>query len=183
MLSTDITKYTVEPTQEKQDVVKDLTAKLGRSTGAILIDYRGLSVAAMTDLRRKLDASDAEFHVVKNTLLRIAAGANHQDFGDMLEGPSAITILYGDPVAPAKVFSDYLREHRNVALKGGMLNGRIMSAEQVGALSRIPPKEILLSQLLAGIQGPISGFVGTLSGILSNFVFTLQAVADQRSAG
>jgi large subunit ribosomal protein L10 len=136
----------------------------------------------MTDLRRKLGETNAEFQVVKNTLLRIAATANNQDFGNLLEGPSAIGILYGDPVGPAKVFSDYLAEHRNVTLKGGVLEGRAIEASQVEALAKIPPKEVLLAQLLAGFNGPISGLVGTLSGVLSNFVFTLQALADQRGA-
>ena len=121
-------------------------------------------------------------HVVKNTLLRIAATANHLDFGNLLEGPSAITLLYGDPVAAAKVFSEFLAENREVALKGGLLDGKPLNALQIAALAKIPPKDVLLSQLLAGMQGPISGFVGTLSGVLSSLVFTLQAVADQKGA-
>ena len=175
-----VQNYVVEPTVKKQQVVQDLTEKLGRSSGAIMLDYRGLSVSDMSDLRRQLGESDAEFHVVKNTLLRIAADANGQDFGEMLEGPSAISILYGDPVASAKVFTAYLAEHRNVTLKGGVLNGRPMSADQVEALSKIPPKDVLLAQLLAGFNSPITGLVGTLNGLLSGLVYTLQGIADQK---
>lgn len=175
--------YTVEPTNQKREVVVELTEKLSRSTGAVMLDYRGLSVSAMTDLRRRLGDADAEFHVVKNTLLQIAADANNQDFGDLLKGPSAIAILFGDPVAPTKVFADYLREHREISLKGGVLDGKPLSAAQVEALSKIPPKEVLLAQLLAGFNGPITGLVGTLNGVLSNFVFTLQALADQKGGG
>jgi len=182
-VSDTVTKpYVVEPTKAKQEVVEELTEKLSRSSGAILLDYRGLSVTQMSDLRRKLGEANAEFHVVKNTLLRIAANANNQDFGNLLEGPSAIGILFGDPVAPAKVFSDYLAEHRNVALKGGVLEGRPLAVAQVEALAKIPPREVLLAQLLAGFNGPVTGLVGTLSGVLSNFVFTLQALADQKGA-
>ena len=182
-MATETKPYQVEPTKQKQDVVQELTEKLGRSTAAVMMDYRGLSVSEVSDLRQRLGGAEAEFHVVKNTLLRIAAEANNQDFGNMLEGPSAIAILYGDPVAPAKVFADYLREHREVTLKGGVLNGRPMTPEQVDALSKIPPKEVLLAQLLAGFNGPISGLVGTLNGVVSNFVFTLQALADQKGGG
>ena len=182
-MATETKPYEIEPTKHKQEVVRELTEKLGRSSAAVMMDYRGLSVSEVSDLRRQLGDVDAEFHVVKNTLLRIAADANGQDFGNMLEGPSAIAILYGDPVAPAKVFADYLRAHREVTLKGGVLNGRPLSAEQVEALSKIPPKEVLLAQLLAGFNGPISGLVGTLNGVISNFVYTLQALADQRGGG
>jgi large subunit ribosomal protein L10 len=180
MSDTQTKDYVVEPTSAKKAVAGDLAEKLGRSTGAIMLDYRGLSVAEMTDLRRKLGDTDAEFHVVKNTLLRIAAEANDQDFGNLLEGPSAVAILFGDPAASAKVFTDFLATHRNVTLKGGVLRGRPLESKQVEALGKIPPKEVLLAQLLAGFNGPISGFVGTLSGVLSNFVFTVQAIADQK---
>lgn len=182
-MPTDTKPYEVEPTKRKQEVVEELTDKLTRSTGSFMLDYRGLSVSELTDLRRKLDDTNVELLVVKNTLLRIAADRAEKDFGDMLSGPSAIAILFGDPVAPAKVFSDYLKDHREVALKGGVLKGRYMTPAQIEAVSKIPPKEVLLAQMLAGFQSPISGLVGTFNGMLSSFVFTLQAVADQKGGG
>lgn len=182
-MQTDTKPYEVEPTAQKMKRVDELTEKLGRSSAAVMLDYRGLSVSEMTDLRRRLDETDSEFHVVKNTLLRIAAERTNQDFGDMLEGPSAIAIVYGDPVATTKVFADYLREHREVTLKGGVLDGRPLNAAQMEALSKIPPKEVLLAQLLAGFNGPITGFVGTLSSLLSGLVYTLQAISDQKDGG
>jgi large subunit ribosomal protein L10 len=175
-------QYEVEPTAEKIKTVEALADQLSRSTGAILLDYRGLSVAQMTQLRRKLDDSDADFQVVKNTLLRIAAKAADKDFGDMLEGPSAVAILYGDPVGPAKIFTDFITEIRNpnITLKGGVLDSKPISVKQVEALGKIPSKEVLIAQMLGGFQAPISNFVGTLSGVLSSFVFTLQAISDQK---
>ena len=117
-----------------------------------------------TDLRRRLGDSDAEFHVVKNTLLRIAADANRQDFGGLLEGPSAITILYGDPVGVAKVFSDFLREHRNVTLKGGVLDGRPLSAAQVGISRKSRPRRSCFLSCLPGIRDRSPGSSGRSPG-------------------
>ncbi len=174
--------YEIEPTQRKQDKVEVLSEKLSRATGAVLLDYRGLSVTEVSELRVKLQEQDADFHVVKNTLLKIAAEQNQQDFGAMLEGPTALAIMYGEPVGPAKVFNEYLRDHKNVTLKGGVLKGRLITPENVTALAKIPPREVLIAQLLASAQGPITGLVGTLSSVLSSFVFTLQAVADQKNA-
>ena len=178
-------EYVIEPAGAKVEVVAELRALVGQTQAAILTDYRGLSVAELTDLRKKLRDSDTEFRVVKNTLFRRAAdGLLPVDEMDVhLTGPTAIGFAKGDPVGAAKVLVDFARDHKAMSLKAGVLGGRVYDAAQVEALSKTPPREVLISQMLGSLNGPISGFVGTLSGILSNFVFTLQAIADKQGGG
>jgi len=176
-------EYTIEPAEAKVELVSELRALVGLTTAAILTDYRGLSVAELTELRKKLRDADAEYRVVKNTLFKLAAGDSMPiaEMGEFLTGPTAIGFAKSDPVAVAKILLDYARDHKALSVKAGVMDGRVLSAAQVDALSKTPPREVLLSQMLGSLQAPISGFVGTLSGIISNFVFTLQAIADKQS--
>lgn len=177
--------YIVEPAAAKVEVVDDLRELVGQTQAAILTDYRGLSVAELTDLRKKLRGVDAEFRVVKNTLFKRAAeGQMPVDQMDThLAGPTAIGFAKGDPVGAAKILVDFVREHKAISLKAGVMDGRILDVAQLEALSKTPPREVLLAQMLGSLNSPIAGFVGTLNGILSNFVFTLQAIADKQGGG
>jgi large subunit ribosomal protein L10 len=172
------------PTPQKEQIVSDLRGTIEGSKAAILTDYRGLSVADLTVLRKKLRAVDAEFHIVKNTLFKRASdGIYPQDgLAQFLEGPTAISFAKADPVVASKVLLEYIKDHKTMSVKAGVVEGRILSADQITALSKLPSKEVLISQMLGSLNSPISGLVGTLNGILSNFVFTLQAVADQKAA-
>ena len=178
-------EYTIEPAGAKVELVGELRELVGVTKAAILTDYRGLSVAEMTELRKKLRDVDAEYRVVKNTLFKLAAGDAMPvaDMGEFLAGPTAIGFAKGDPVAVAKILLDYARDHKALSVKAGVMDGRVLSATQVDALSKTPPREVLLSQMIGSLQSPISGFVGTLNGIISNFVFTLQAIADKQGGG
>jgi large subunit ribosomal protein L10 len=179
------TEYTIEPANAKVEMVSELRELVGLTKAAILTDYRGLSVAELTELRKKLREVDAEYRVVKNTLFKLAAGDQMPvaEMSEHLTGPTAIGFAKGDPVAVAKILLDYAREHKAMTVKAGVMDGRILSTEQVEALSKTPPREVLLSQMLGSLQSPIAGFVGTLGGIISNFVFTLQAIADKQDGG
>ena len=178
-------EYTTEPADAKVALVGELTTLVGQTKAAILTDYRGLSVAELTELRKKLREVDAEYRVVKNTLFKLAAADSMpvDQMGELLTGPTAIGFAKSDPVAVAKILLDYARDHKAMSVKAGVMDGRILSAAQVESLSKTPPREVLLSQMLGSLQSPIAGFVGTLGGIISNFVFTLQAVADQKGGG
>ena len=178
-------EYTIEPAEAKVELVSELRALVGQTKAAILTDYRGLSVAEMTELRKKLRDVDAEYRVVKNTLFKLAAGDAMPiaEMGEFLTGPTAIGFAKADPVAVAKILLDYARDHKAMSVKAGVMDGRVLSAAQVDALSKTPPREVLLAQMVGSLQAPISGFVFTLGGIISNFVFTLQAIADKQGAG
>jgi large subunit ribosomal protein L10 len=155
---------------------------LSRSKAAFLTDYRGLSVTQVTDLRQRLREVGAEYHVAKNTLLRIAArnlGISLSE--DRLEGPTAVVFAFEDPISPAKVLTNFFSEVNLGVVKGGILEGREISPQEVQALTRIPPREVLLAQLVGGLQAPLVNLVGTLQGILLQLVYTLQAIAEKKA--
>jgi len=172
-------------TVEKKSAVAELKGKLSVTKGAVLTDYRGLTVAQDTQLRRKLREAGVEYRVVKNTMTRIAA----EEIGIVgldvyLEGPTAIAISETDPVAPARVISDFVKEHKlkTLQVKAGLLDGKVIDAEGVKALASLPAREVLLAQVLAGMQTPIAGFVNVLQGSIRKFVYALEAVRKQKES-
>mgnify|MGYP000981627768 CR=1 FL=1 len=170
---------------EKQAVVTELKEKLSNTKGAVLANYRGLTVAQDTKLRRKLREAGVEYRVVKNTLTRIAANEVGIDGLDKyLEGPTVIALSANDPVAPAKILSDFIRENKLQALeiKAGLVEGKVIDVAGVKALASLPPREVLIAQLLGTMQAPIAGFVRVLQGNISNLVYALEAVRKQKES-
>jgi large subunit ribosomal protein L10 len=169
------------PTAEKEKAIQELSDLIGRSKGAILTDYRGFTVAEITELRKRLREQNAEYHVVKNTLFKRAL-QNGEGLHPHLEGPTAIAFALEDPVGPAKAILDFIREKRKGEVKAGFIDGQVYTEPQVGELSKLPPRDVLIAMVIGSIQSPITSLVGTLDGIISNFVRTLQAVADKQGA-
>jgi large subunit ribosomal protein L10 len=172
-------------TQEKLQTVAEIKEKLSTTKGAVLTNYRGLTVAQDTKLRRKLREAGVEYRVFKNTMTRIAAKeAGIEGLDTYLEGPTAIAMSYTDPVAPAKVISDFVKEHKLQALevKAGLVEGKVIDADSVKALSSLPPREVLIAKALGSMQAPIVGFVNVLSGSLRNLVYALEAVRKQKES-
>lgn len=172
-------------TSEKQAIVAGLKEKLTTAKGAVLTNYRGLTVAQDTKLRCKLREAGVEYRVVKNTMTRIAAQeAGVEDLVAYLEGPTAMAVSFTDPVAPARVISDFVKEHKlkTLEVKAGLVEGKVITAEEVKALANLPSREVLLSQVLAGMQAPISGLVNVLQGSIRNFVYVLDAVRQQKES-
>lgn len=174
------------PNPQKIQTVAELRDVVAQSNGAILTEYRGLTVAEISELRKRLRKVDGEYHVVKNTLFKIVAGDTlTPELESLLVGPTAIVFSKGDVVASTKATLDYLRELRNrpeIKVKGGWIDGKIYSVEQVTALSKLPPREQLIAQVVGSIQSPLSNFVGTLENIIGEFVRTMQAIADKQGA-
>ncbi len=165
-----------EPRPEKVHEVDELAELLTKSNLVVLTDYRGLTVADMASLRRKLREQGVEYRVAKNTLTSFAAEkVGKAGLKDTLVGPTAIAFATGDEAAAAKALSDFERSSKVFKIKSAMLGQRVLASAQVGALASMPPREVLLSQVVAGVQSPIAGMVGVLSGILSGFVGTLEA--------
>lgn len=172
-------------TSEKKALVAELAEKLQSTKGAVLTNYRGLNVAQDTNLRRKLREAGVEYRVVKNTMTRIAANeVGIQGMDAYLEGPTAIAISSTDPVAPAKVISDFIKENKLQALeiKAGLVEGKVIDAAGVKALASLPSREVLIAQVLAGMQSPIVGIVNVLQGNIRNLVYTLEAVRKQKES-
>lgn len=167
---------------EKAQRVAELGDRLRRARALVLTEFRGLTVKQQTRLRRELRQAGVEFAVVKNTLARIAAREAGVDGLDpYLEGPTAIAVGFDDPVAPARELARLLRELRdNLAIKAGMVEGRLLGPDEVRALADLPSKEQLLAQVAGGLAAPLTGFAGALSGVLRKFVYAVDALRRQR---
>jgi len=171
------------PKEDKIRLVESLEQQIRESCALLLTDYRGLSVAEITTLRRKLQESTAEYKVVKNTLFKRAAEqAQIPDLGAMLEGPTAMVFVRGDAVTTARTLYEFIKEFKIPVVKGGYVEGQVLPAEQIEQLAKIPPRPVLYSQMLGAMQSPIVGLVSTLQGMISNLVYTLQAVAEKKAA-
>lgn len=168
---------------KKQAVVKELVEKLSQAKGAVIINYRGITVSQDTKLRRKLREAGVEYHVVKNTMTRLAAhelGITGLD--TYLEGPSAIAVSTVDPVAPAKIISEFAKELKIIEIKAGLLEDKVIDADEVKELANLPSREVLLAKLLGTLNAPITGFVNVLAGNIRNLVYVLEAVRKQKES-
>ncbi|MBM3451274.1 MAG: 50S ribosomal protein L10, partial [Armatimonadetes bacterium] len=125
----------------------------------------------------------AEYHIVKNTLLTIAAGeAGVDGLAPYLTGPTAIAIGFEDPVAPAKAIQDFIRQFRKLEVKGGYVEGRTIDADGVKALADLPSREALIASVVGGIKGPLYGLVGALTGLQRNLVYAIDQIRQQKEA-
>jgi len=166
----------------KKTVVAEIREKLGRAQSVVLIDYRGLTVEEVTDLRNQFRKAGVEYAVLKNTMLTLAA----RDLGirgleDYLKGPTAVDFGYQDPVAPAKIITEYLKKNKKISVKCGMVDRKVVDQAGVTALAELPPREVLIAKLMGSMNAPITGFVGVLSGVLRKFVYAVEAVRKQKA--
>lgn len=167
---------------EKEAVVNEVVEKLTSAKSVVVTDYKGLDVAAITELRKQLREAGVEYKVVKNTLARIAAkNAEWDDLTEMFVGPTAIAFGIEDAVSPAKVLVDFSKEHEQLEIKGGALNGEIISLDKVKSLAEIPPREVLLAKAFAGMKSPITGLVNVLQGNLRGLVQVLNQIKEQKA--
>jgi large subunit ribosomal protein L10 len=168
---------------EKKRITGDLRERLAKSTIVILTDYKGLDVSAMNQLRRKLKEADAEYQVAKNSLLvRASEGNDVNLIKDQFKGPSAIALSDGDPVAPAKVLTDFATENKNFEIKVGVLNGKIVDLAGIKALSSLPSMEVLLAQVLSTMNAVPTSLVTALSDVPRRLLNVLQAINEQKEA-
>jgi large subunit ribosomal protein L10 len=171
------------PTQAKAAVIDELTEKLKRARSGVLLQTEGLTVAEITELRRRLSASGVELHVVKNTLLRIASErAEYKDLSGLLNGQTSLAISYDDEIAPAKSISDYLRQVRTArpaVIKAGILEHGPISSAEVEALAKVPPRDQLRAEVVGTIHGPLNQTYGILSAPLRDLINVLEARINQ----
>jgi len=168
--------------EAKVKAVEEIKDKFGRCRTAILTDYRGLNVAEITELRRKLKEQHIEYKVVKNTLTKIALKDFDYNLDEFLEGPTAIAFSYDDPVAPAKVLTDFAKTHKQLEIKAGVVEGKVADKVLIGELAKMPPREQLLANVVGALQSPLYGIVGVLQGTIRDFVYTLQAIQDKKAS-
>ncbi len=172
------------PTEKKAQTIDKLQDLFAISGAGIFADYRGMTVAELTDLRRNLKKSGIRFQVVKNTLARIAAEkAGKKDLSSLFEGPLAVAFTTGEATVPAKVLNDLARSGKTaLKLRGGYIGDKVLTADEVQTLATLPPREVILAQIVAGIQGPIAALVAYLSSPMSGLVGMLQARMKQLEA-
>src|SRR5215216_3283845 len=168
--------------QEKQAVVAEVAKQVAGAQAIVMVENRGMPVAAMTQLRAKARASGVYFRVVKNTLVRRAvADTPFASLADQMVGPLA----YGigpDPVAVAKVLNDFAKGNDKFVITAGAMPNAVMSASEVSALASLPSRDELIARLMGTMQAPITKFVQTLNEVPSRFVRTLAAVRDKQAA-
>ena len=156
--------------EQKKKIVEEITEKFKNSVSTIIVDYRGLNVAEVTELRKQLREAGVEFKVYKNSLTRRAVEkAELTGLNEYLTGPNAIAFSNEDVVAPAKILNEFAKKHEALEIKAGVIEGNISTVEQIKALAGLPSREGLLSMLLSVLQAPIR-----------NFALAAKAVADQK---
>ena len=170
-------------TQKKQQV-EDLAALLKSSVAGVLVDYKGINVANDTKLRRELRAAGVNYSVIKNTLLRRAVEkADLKDLDDILTGTTALAVCENDAVAAAKILNKYAEGSKGAfKIKGGFVEGKVIDAQSVEALAKLPAREELVAMVLRGFNAPISGFANVLNGNLRGLAIALNQIAEKKSA-
>lgn len=166
---------------EKVAVVAELSAKLANAKFAVVSDYRGLTVPVISQLRRELKQQNAEIQVAKNTLLRIAIkGTPFEPLDPYLVGTTAVTLASEDPVAPAKVLVDFIKANPKLEIKKAVLDGKLLTADDLTALSKLPGKDELRAQLLGVLLAVPTSFVRVLSAVPQKALYALQAIKDKK---
>ncbi len=167
--------------EQKEQIVKELSEKFSRSKVVIVTDYKGLNVAKSNELRRKLREADVEYQVVKNTLLvRASEDTGVASIRDHFTGPSAIALSYDDPVAPAKVLTQFAKENGKLEIKVGVMDGKVLEINDIKSLADLPSREVLLGQLLSAMNAVPTGFVRVLAAVPQNMLNLLQAIKNQK---
>jgi large subunit ribosomal protein L7/L12 len=169
--------------EEKQQLVNELHEKFSTATVAILMEFNGLSVSEMTELRQKLRGVKGELRVVKNTLARRAIeGTSMTATQDAFQGPVAVTFGYADPVAPARILREFVdKRTEKIKVKIGVVEGQVLESKDLKRLASLPRKEVLIADLMSRMQSPMSGLVGGLQGILRKFVYALSAIQKKQT--
>lgn len=175
-------------TSAKQAVVAQLKEQLESAKGVVLTSYKGLTVAQDTELRRELREAGVSYHVVKNTMLRIAAKeAGIEGIEEHLEGTTAFAFSTEDAVAPAKVICGFIKKNKLedaevLTVKVGMIEGKVIGVDEVKALAALPSREELIAKLLGSMNAPISNTVNVLQGVIRNAVYVLDAIRSQKES-
>ena len=169
---------------EKAAVIDRIAGELESSQAVFAVDYRGITVSQVADLRASLRAADATFTVVKNSLTERAADkAGAEALKSILEGPTALTFVRGDAAAAAKALSDAQRTTEVLAFKGGLMDGQAVSPEDIRAIAKLPSREVLYAQLVGTVAAPLNGLARTLNALISGIAVQLGQIRDQGLVG
>ncbi len=166
----------------KTSVVEGVKEKMQAAQSMVLIDYRGLTVAEVTDLRNRCRKEGVEYAVIKNTMIRKAAEElGIEGLEPMLHGPTAVAFGMTDAVAPAKILVNFIKDVKKTEIKCGVMEGKVLDVKGVEALAELPPKEVLIAKMMGSLNAPITNFVGVLSATLRSLVYAIEAVRKQKA--
>lgn len=169
--------------QAKRENVEEIKEKIEKAQAIVLVDYRGLNVEQLTELRKRYRSAGVEYKVYKNTMMRFAfKDSGYEAFNEYLKGPNAIAFGYDDPVQAAKITSEFAKEHKNLEIKAGIVDGKVIDVEGVKALAELPSREVLIAQVLGGFNAPIQGFVNVLQGTIRGLAIVLNAIREKQEA-
>ena len=172
------------PSKIKEKMVDTLAEHFRDVKGLVLADFTGLSVEAATEFRRRCREADTSYLVVKNRLARLAIQSmGLSDISNYLKGPTGVVSTKLDPLGPARVVTEFEKEHGTPKPKIGWIEGIVVDGVDIKRLAGLPSRDVLLAQAVAGISSPLSGLVGTLSGILQGLVTTLDGIAKRKEQG
>jgi large subunit ribosomal protein L10 len=173
--------------EQKAAAIEEVAGQIQESEAVLVVDYRGISVPQAAELRTRLTEAGARFRVVKNTLTQRAVDqAGAESLKEVLEGPTAFTFVLtdgGDVALAAKALATFRREHDVLAFKGGLMNGDVLSVDQMEALSKLPARDVLHGQLVGMIASPITGLVRGLNALISGLAIQLGQIRDQGLVG
>jgi large subunit ribosomal protein L10 len=171
------------PRAEKVAVVDEVRNRLDSSDGAVLTEYRGLTVSELAELRRELTAAGGDYKIYKNTLVRLAVSDSPQAaLHDLLTGPTAIAFVQGDVSAVAKALRDFAKGNPNLVVKGGMVGTGVLTPSDIEVLADLPSKDTLLAQFAGALSAPMQQLAGLIQALPRNLAFGLSALVDQRRA-
>ncbi|MBU5425641.1 50S ribosomal protein L10 [Tissierella pigra] len=169
--------------QAKSQNVEEIKGKISKAQSVVLVDYRGLNVEQLTELRSRYRKAGVEYKVYKNTMMRFAfKDSGLEEFDEFLKGPSAIAFGYDDPVQAAKITADFAKEHDKLEIKAGVVDGKIIDVNGVKDLADLPPREVLIAQVLGGFNAPIQGFANVLQGTIRSLAIVLNAIQEKQQA-
>ncbi len=167
----------------KAEVVKEIVEKFQSAQSVVLVDYLGLNVEELDEFRSIARKESVDYKVYKNTMMRFAAKeTGNEGLMEHLTGPTAVAFSNEDPVAAAKIVMEFSKKHKAMEVKGGLVGGKIISAEEIKDLADLPPKEVLVAKVLGGLNAPIAGFVGVLQANISGLARVLNQVQEQKEA-
>lgn len=170
--------------EQKAATIEKLAGEISSSQAVFAVDYRGLSVPQAAELRSKLRDADASFRIVKNSLTERAADqVGAEPLKPMLSGPTALTFVRGDAALAAKAIADYARATQLLPFKGGLMDGGVLDASQIVAISRLPSREVLYGQLVGVVASPVSGLVRTLGALVGGLAVALGQVREKKESG
>ena len=167
--------------EQKKVIVAQIKEKFESAHSAVFVDYRGLTVAEVTELRNECRKAGVEYVVLKNTMIELAAKElGIEGLDSYLKGPTAVAFGHKDPASPAKILSDFIKKTKKMELKCAVIDKQTLDAAGAQALADLPPKEVLIAKMMGSLNAPITNFVGVLSATLRSLVYAIEAVRKQK---